>query len=407
MADKARASNDETLGEYVYGQESGLDETLLDFLGISEEDFSDAASRYGDEEIGRWVREASDVTDEQIEGFNQDLLSREPKEEAAVQRLKNRIAKYAPGRTDVRTVIQSIELEDWGDYKDVDLTQRAPRSPYCRDVAGVNGVARMAEKARAARAETLGEYNYDCPIDQAILGFLGISAADFQDAAYRNPNDLELGEWVRDSTERTQEEILTFNAQIAARGPVDADQKAFFDKSLADLASGPTDISTWFDLIDLDDEVSFGVVDLTRHAPRSPYDDSVGGVFGVARMIDKGRASLSGTLADYWSGKDSGIDRAILEFYGADLDAFYEALKASRADADVIAWLETGGKKSETEIAEFNRSISGLAPQDDGTRAYFRSAIAGLDPARTDIVTWFGLMHLGDRIDYARRKTGV
>ena len=42
--------------------------------------------------------------------------------------------------------------------------------------------------------------------------------------------------------------------------------------------------------MDFDDEKSFGIVDLRRHAPRSIYDVSVGGVAGLARAIDKARA---------------------------------------------------------------------------------------------------------------------
>jgi len=53
-------------------------------------------------------------------------------------------------------------------------------------------------------------------------------------------------------------------------------------------------------LLDYDDEQSFGLVDLTRHAPRNPYDDSAGGLAGLARMIDKARAANSGTLGKYW-----------------------------------------------------------------------------------------------------------
>jgi len=407
MADKARASSDGTLGEYVYGTESGLDETLLNFLGISADDFADATGRYGDEDLCRWVRKVSDVTDAQIEAFNRDLLSREPQAEDAVRRLKNRIAKYAPGRTDIKTVIQSIELEDWGDYKDVDLTQRAPRTPYCRDVAGIYGLARMSDKARADKAGTRGEYVYNSPTDQVILDFLGISKEDFQEAAYQNPNDLELGAWVLDHTAVTREDIPAFNAHIAASRPETDAQQEYFQKALKEVAPGRTDIRTWFDLIDLDDEKSFHTVDLARHAPRSPYDKGVGGAFGLARMIDKGRAFLGGTVGDYWSGRASGIDRFILKFLGVSVDDFYAALKDCATDADVLAWLESKGKKTDAEIAEFNNTVSKLAPGDDKTWAYFRERAAELDPGRTDIVTWFGLMHLGDRIFFARLKAGV
>ena len=257
MTDKARAYRGKTLDDYVYGEESGLDAALLDFLGISAEDFADAADRYGDADLARWVREVSDRTDAEIEALNRDRLAREPQDEAAKQRLRDRLARYAPGRTEIRTVLQSIELDDWGAFREVDLSQRAPRSPYCRGVAGVYGVARMAEKARADKAGKLGEYVYNCPVDQILLGFLDISAEDFREAAYENPNDLELGDWVLEHTARTVEEILAFNARIAARGPETEEARARFQRTLNDLAPERTDITTWFALMQLDDRISF------------------------------------------------------------------------------------------------------------------------------------------------------
>ena len=46
MTDKARAYNNETLGEYLYGGESGLDRKILDFLSISDEQFAETVEEY-------------------------------------------------------------------------------------------------------------------------------------------------------------------------------------------------------------------------------------------------------------------------------------------------------------------------------------------------------------------------
>ena len=405
MTDKARAYNDETIGEFVYGKDSGLDMILLDFLDISPDDFADAAGRYDDEEVGRWVREVSDRTDAEIEAFNSHHLSREPDDEAGRKRLSDRLEKYAPGRTDIKTVFQSIELDDWAGFWRINLALRAPRSPFDRSVAGVFGCARMADKARADRAGTPGEYNYNCPIDQVILEFLGISADDYQEAACANPNDLELSVLISEKTQRTVEEILTFNAQGAARGPETDDQRAFFGEALEAAAPGRTDVTTWFGLLDVDDEATFGTVDLTRHAPRSPYDDSVGGIYGLARMIDKGRASLGGTAGDYWYGNDSGLDGKVLEFLGLTADDFTSALDTCATDGDIVAWLESKGKKSGADVTAYNETASRLGA--DRHRDMIRERAVALDPSRTDINTWFAVCQLDDRIAFARRKAGV
>ncbi|MCZ6680077.1 MAG: DUF5069 domain-containing protein, partial [Candidatus Poribacteria bacterium] len=160
MVDKARAHNDETLGEYLYGDDSGLDRKVLEFLGIAAAEFAEAADEYEDAALSQWMLAKSGVSQAQIEEFNQRELSLLPETAEYKQRLKDRIAKYAPGRTDVKTVLQSVELDDWGIFWPVDLTERPPRSPHCKDVAGIFGVARTADKARAARAGKLGEYRY-------------------------------------------------------------------------------------------------------------------------------------------------------------------------------------------------------------------------------------------------------
>ena len=184
-------------------------------------------------------------------------------------------------------------------------------------------------------------------------------------------------------------------------------EKEFFSSTLNEIAPERTDITTWFDLLDIDDEVSYNTVDLTRHAPRSPYVNSVGGITGLARMIDKGRASLAGTQGEYWYGEDSGIDRYILNFLGISETEFQSALKEASSDAEVLNWLEKQCKKSENEITEFNSAIAQLAPQDEAKSAWFRGVIQSLDPSRSDVDTYFAMMQLEDQINFARLKAGV
>lgn len=407
MADKARAYNEETLGEFLYGDDSGLDKILLEFLDVSHDDFADAAGRYGDSDLARWIREVSDRTDAEIDAFNKHHLQREPDDEAGRQRLKDRIEEFAPGRTDIVTVFQSIELDDWANFRDVDLSQRAPRSPYRRDVAGIFGLARMADKARAELAGTPGEYIYNCPIDQAITDFLGVSAEDFQEAAYQNPNDLELGVWVREHTSARSAEISEFNHRVSKKGPENVKECAIFKAALANAAPKRTDIATWFDLLDVDDEVSFGVVDLTRHPPKSPYDDSVGGLFGLARMIDKGRAAIHDLLGQYKYAEDSGLDKKIAEFFGFSMGDFTDLIRAGRTDEEILTWLKDNHGKSSSEINDFNRDIGTIEPWNEKRRAWFRGVLAGLDESRTDVTTYMALIVLDDTIHFARRKTAI
>ena len=407
MADKARANVEETEGEFLYGEASGLDKILLDFLGISADDFADAAGRYGDVELAAWTHRVSEVTDVDLEAFNRHHLGREPGDDAGRGRLRERVEKYAPGRTDIKTVFQSIELDDWASFREVDLCSKAPRTPYDRGVMGVYGLARMADKARAEKCGKLGEYIYNCPIDQAAIAFLGVSADDFGTAAWENPNDLELAEWVEANSSRCSGELSGFNATISTKGPESKEEREIFQAGLNRSAPGRTDVVTWFDLLDLDDEASFGTVDLTRRPPRSPYDTSASGMAGLSRMIDKGRAFLCGTLADYWYGEDSGVDRFVLKFLGISADAFTDALREYKTDEELVAWIGEQGAKTESEIERYNQEANNLGPSSEASAVWLRGVVDSLDPSRTDIETYFGLMQLSDRISFQRLKAGV
>ena len=92
-----------------------------------------------------------------------------------------------------------------------------------------------------------------------ILNFLNISAEDFQDAAYHNANDIELGDWVLEHTDRTQDEISRLNAGLSQKGPVNDEQREIFNTTLERVAPGRTDITTWFDLLDLDDAHAYNL----------------------------------------------------------------------------------------------------------------------------------------------------
>ena len=259
MTDKARAHNNGTTGEYLYGENSGLDAKVLGLLGISGDDFAKAAGEHDDEALQAWVLENSSVTQADIDEFNQRELSLEPPNEQYKQMLRDRLAKYAPGRTDITTVLQSMELDDWGSFWQVDLTVGPPRSPHAKDVADCHGVARMADKARAARAEKIGEYKYgeDSGQDRRILEFLGVSAEDFQEAAVNNPNDVEIGDWVLEQSGKGADEIAAFNERMANWGPEDESSRAYFEQRRQEVAPTRTDIKTWAALQDVDDKLSF------------------------------------------------------------------------------------------------------------------------------------------------------
>ena len=123
-----------------------------------------------------------------------------------------------------------------------------PRDMLNKEVAGICGVARLTDKARAAHAGKIGSYKYgtDSEQDTEILSFLGISAEVFQDAAIRITNDVKLGAWVLDNCNRSDEEIATFNRQFVSWWRRKAyHYYSFFSTRLRELAREKIDLSFW------------------------------------------------------------------------------------------------------------------------------------------------------------------
>ena len=300
MIDKARGHNAETIGEFKYGDDSGLDVEVLEFINMNAAEFAEAVDELDDEVLGVLALERAQKSQGEIDTFNEEHLTREPQDELHERLLVERIANYAPERTDIKTVFTSIELDDWGAFRDLDLTAQPPRSPYLRSVFGVAGAARMADKARAVTCGKLGEYRFgaDSSQDAAILDFLGIEEEAFRQAAYENPNDDELSEWITERCEKSAADKSVFNAWRANVGRY-GEMHQRLKMRRAEVAPERGDIESFFDLQDLDDELSFGLTDLRRHPPRSAFDQSVGGLACLARddrQIPRGALQLPGRV---------------------------------------------------------------------------------------------------------------
>jgi hypothetical protein len=140
-----------------------------------------------------------------------------------------------------------------------DLTQHPPRSPRVR-LGGFATLPRMLDKGRATIAGKNGEYHYACPMDQRLLGFLGLNPEALKKQLAAGKGDGEILEWIlkNSKNKRMDEEIAVWSAQADLRSPADTESRDFFQGIHARIAPKREDIATWFDLLDLDDYVSFG-----------------------------------------------------------------------------------------------------------------------------------------------------
>jgi len=140
-----------------------------------------------------------------------------------------------------------------------DLTQRPPRSPRVR-LGSYVILARCLDKGRATLAGRNGEYNFACPLDQRFFEFAGVNADDLKKQLALSKSDGEILEWIatHSTTKPASWEIVQWSAYQNERGPGDMETREYFSISLAKFSRTREDILTWFDLLDLDDYVSFG-----------------------------------------------------------------------------------------------------------------------------------------------------
>jgi Domain of unknown function (DUF5069) len=140
---------------------------------------------------------------------------------------------------------------------DRDLTKQAPHSPRER-IAGFAIAERTTDKCRASIAGKLGEYHYDCPLDNMLFSFKGINGAQFKTAVQTAKNYEDIGTWLQtNGTKKTPVEIKAWSDEVEAGSPMkNPDKRAFFIENCTKLGLNPEKAST-FDWLEADDRASF------------------------------------------------------------------------------------------------------------------------------------------------------
>ena len=138
-----------------------------------------------------------------------------------------------------------------------DLTKQAPHSPRER-IAGFAIASRAVDKCRASLAGTLGEYLYDCPLDNMLFSFKGINGEQFKAAVQTSKNYEDVGAWLQaNGTAKTPVEIKTWSDEMEAGSLMkNPEQRAYFIENCSKLGLNPETNST-FDWLEADDRASF------------------------------------------------------------------------------------------------------------------------------------------------------
>ena len=141
-------------------------------------------------------------------------------------------------------------------------------------------------------------------------------------------------------------------------------------------------------------------IDLTQRPPRS-FRVRLGNYVVLARMLDKGRATLPGKNGEYIY--NSPTDQQLVQFLGFDADALLKELPTGKGDGEMLEWVEAHSKtpRSSWEIEAWSAFMDKRAPDSDAeTLAFFAEYLGRLSKTREDVKTLFEFGELDDYVSF-------
>jgi hypothetical protein len=162
-----------------------------------------------------------------------------------------RDADFHHKKADQKNIIMSTPILDR------DLTKQAPHSPRDR-VAGFAVASRAVDKCRASLAGKLGDYHYDCPLDNVLFTFKGLNGEQFKTAVQASKNYEDIGAWLKaNGAKKSPAEVKAWSDDLEAGSPMkNPEKRAAFIENCAKLGLNPEKTTT-FDWLEADDRASF------------------------------------------------------------------------------------------------------------------------------------------------------
>lgn len=137
----------------------------------------------------------------------------------------------------------------------MDLTQTYPCSVH-KKMLGVVQLARTIDKGKAKAFGNLGDYHYDCPMDKALFEFLGMNADELLGVIKNAKSDAEIEAYCKQFTDKKSPgEIERWNHEWVTRKP-EGQSLEYFLQLRNEVAPDRSDVTSWADLLDLDEKRS-------------------------------------------------------------------------------------------------------------------------------------------------------
>ncbi len=137
-----------------------------------------------------------------------------------------------------------------------DLTKEYPRSPR-ESLGGFVIAGRTLDKCRALLIDRIGEYRFDCPLDNFFFDFAGISVDTFKQQAATGATDDEMAEWIgANTTVQSKIEIIRWNNEMRAKRICELPDpvQEFLEGYIPEFVPKNRPVYCWFDVYDLEEK---------------------------------------------------------------------------------------------------------------------------------------------------------
>jgi len=137
----------------------------------------------------------------------------------------------------------------------LDLSNDVPRSPR-KVLGGYVVAARTLDKCRAELAETLGEYHFDCPLDNFFFDFTGITADQFRDQVATGADDDAMAGWIQENSKQSdKKEIIKWNNDLRYKriSEMPIELQEFLENYIPECVPENKIVYYWFDVYDIEE----------------------------------------------------------------------------------------------------------------------------------------------------------
>lgn len=137
-----------------------------------------------------------------------------------------------------------------------DLTKDFPRSPR-ETVGGYVIAGRTLDKCRAKINNSMGDYHFDCPLDNVFFDFAAITAEAFQNYVATGASDDEVGQWIQDNAKKRDKiDIIKWNNKMRGMriSEMPDPLQEFLEGYIPEFIPQNKIVYVWFDVYDIEEQ---------------------------------------------------------------------------------------------------------------------------------------------------------